>query len=82
MKNKKMLWIGLGVVAVVGYFWWMNKNKSASTTKMAMDTDAMPMDESADMGTDMGADATASNFADDELLNATGSTRQVKGRFP
>lgn len=81
MKNKKMLWIGLGVVAVVGYFWWMNKNKSSNSTKMAMDTNAT--DTSADASADATSDGSAtSNFADDELLNATGSTRQVKGRFP
>jgi flagellar basal body-associated protein FliL len=79
MKNKKMLWIGLGVVAVVGYFWWMNKKKSSNaTTDNAMDTDVVATDMTADATTD----ATATNFTDDELLNATGSTRQVKGRFP
>jgi len=80
MNNKKML-IGLGIVAVVGYyFWYMNKKKSSNSTgKMAMDTTDGGADATADNSTD--ANAT-SNFADDELLNATGSTRQVKGRFP
>lgn len=80
MNNKKML-IGLGIVAVVGYYlWYMNKKKSTNSTGQ-MNTNAT------DTSTDASADATAdsvgtSNFADDELLNATGSTRQVKGRFP
>ena len=80
MNNKKML-IGLGIVAVVGYYlWYMNKKKSSTPTGQ-VDTNAT--DTTAGASADATADSVGtSNFADDELLNATGSTRQVKGRFP
>ncbi len=65
MKNNKMLWIGLGVVAVVGYFWWMNKKKSTTTST---DMGSTATDTTTDSTTDAIADVPmASNFADDEI---------------
>jgi hypothetical protein len=82
MKNKKMLWIGLGVVAIVGYFYWMNKKKSSTATD-TMNTDTTATDTSADTTTTpTSSSVPSSNFADDEMLNAVGSKQQVKGRFP
>jgi len=80
MNNKKML-IGLGIVAVVGYyFWYMNKKKTANSTA---ETNTNATNTSADASADATSDSVgASNFADDEMMNATGSKRQVKGRFP